>query len=166
VRSWWGRAWPSIVALLGTIAVVGALLVFFGRDVEPADSVSTAGSTAPSDARASGAATGEPTPVPTEVAPPVDVMAPVVVLNGSSVRGLAAKTGQVLTAAGWTVAATDNYARGLPATTVFYPAQLFDAAQTLARAFPKLTTLQPALEGMSADQLTLVLTGDVDLSES
>jgi len=36
----------------------------------------------------------------------------------------------------------------------------------LARAFPKLTTLQPALEGMSADQLTLVLTGDVDLSES
>jgi len=165
MRSWWGRAWPSIVALLGTIAVVGALLVFFGRDVESADSVSTAGSTAPSDAGASGTPTGEPTPEPT-VAPPVDVKAPVVVLNGSSVRGLAAKTGQVLTAAGWTVAATDNFARGLPVTTVFYPAQLFDAAQTLARAFPKLTTLEPAREGMSADQLTLVLTGDVDLSES
>ena len=161
MRSWWGRTWPSIVALVGTIAVVGALLVFFGRDVDPSDSVSTAGSTAPSDAGASGAPTGEPTP--TEVAPPVDVKAPVVVLNGSSVRGLAAKTGQVLTAAGWTVAATDNYPRGLPATTVFYPAPLFDAAQTLARAFPELTTLAPALEGMSTDQLTLVLTGDVDL---
>jgi hypothetical protein len=150
--------WPSLVALLGTVAVVGGLLLFFGRDVGGSGTV-TAASTDP-------AVAGEGTPAPTESAtpePPVDVKAPVVVLNGSSSRGLAARTGEALTAAGWTVAATDNYNGDLAATTIFYPAELQAAAETLRRAFPTLATLAPSEPGMSTDQLTLVMAGDVDL---
>ena len=51
----------------------------------------------------------------------VDKSIPVRVLNNSTVAGLAAKTGATLTANGWKVNSTGNYATSvLSKTTVFY----------------------------------------------
>lgn len=160
MRRWWDGVWPSLVALVGTVAVVGGLLLFFGRDVGTSATVSAA-STDGAAGTADGTAAPTTTPTPE---PPVDVKAPVIVLNGSSVRGLAARTGQALTAAGWTVAGTDNWSDPLATTTVFYPPGLEPAAATLGRTFPALVTRAPSEAGMSADQLTLVLTAEVDLT--
>jgi LytR cell envelope-related transcriptional attenuator len=158
VRGWWDRTWPSLVALIGTVAVVGVLLFLFGRDVDTAETTPVPGPTTDS--------TMEPRIRDgTAAAEPEDVRAPVLVLNASQVKGLAARTEDALLNAGWPVAGTENWSGEVARTTLFYPEELLPAAQTLARAFPQLTTLAPAEGGMRTDQLTLVLTGDVDLSE-
>jgi LytR cell envelope-related transcriptional attenuator len=159
MRGWWDRTWPSLVALIGTIAVVAALLFLFGRQGDSAETTSGA---------ATGATTApgvrEDTAVP-QTGTPEDVRAPVLVLNASQVKGLAARTEDALVTAGWPVSGTENWSGDVARTTLFYPEQLQPAAETLARAFPELATLAPAQDGMRTDQLTLVLTGDVDLSE-
>jgi hypothetical protein len=160
VRGWWDRTWPSLVALIGTLGVVGALLLFFGRDTATTETPDSASPTA--EATASPAVRdGTAAPQPTASAR----KAPVLVLNASSVDGLAARTEEALLDAGWPVAGTENWSGEVATTTLFYPEKLLPAAETLARTFPQIKTLSPTRNGMSDDQLTLVLTGDVDLSE-
>jgi LytR cell envelope-related transcriptional attenuator len=160
VRGWWDRTWPSLVALIGTLAVVGALLLFFGRETDSPETTSAAGSTEAAT-ESPGVRDSTAAPQPSASA----MKAPVLVLNASSVDGLAARTEEALLDAGWPVAGTENWSSDVESTTLFYPEKLLPAAQTLARAFPQIKELSPAQDGMSTDELTLVLTGDVDLSK-
>jgi LytR cell envelope-related transcriptional attenuator len=159
VRGWWDRTWPSLVALIGTVAVVGALLLFFGRDT---DSAERTAAVEPTEEVSESPGVRDSTAAPQSSDPAMK--APVLVLNASSVNGLAARTEEALLDAGWPVAGTENWSGDVATTTLFYPEKLLPAAETLARAFPQIKTLSPAQDGMNNDQLTLVLTGDVDLS--
>ncbi|MGM0385606.1 MAG: LytR C-terminal domain-containing protein [Actinomycetota bacterium] len=63
----------------------------------------------------------EPSPTPTEEAEPVVFDAPVAVLNGAGVAGIAGRTADRLTAAGFTAVTPGDYASAQPtATTIFY----------------------------------------------
>jgi hypothetical protein len=74
-----------------------------------------------------------PSPTPTEDAEPVAFGAPVAVLNGAGVAGIAGRTADRLTAAGFTAVTAGDYANAQPtATTIFYNnAELAATAQTI-----------------------------------
>ncbi len=158
MRERWNAIWPSLVALVGTLAVVGGLLLFFGRDVDSSDGPVASGTdTAATDPAA-------PTETVTEQPPP-DVKAPVRVLNAARVEGLAGRAADTLRADGWEVSGADNFSGEVTATTIFVPAGLEDAAATLSRTYPALTVIEPAREGMGAGELTLVLAQDIALTK-
>jgi hypothetical protein len=105
----------------------------------------------------------KPTPTPTPTSTPKPTLTPVVrppvdVLNDSRIVGLAARAAKTLKAAGWDVEKTGNYAHVLGSTTLYYPAGQRAAAQLLASQFPKIAEVLPAPQGLSATDLTLVLT--------
>jgi LytR cell envelope-related transcriptional attenuator len=156
MRERWNAVWPSLVALLGTVAVVGGLLLFFGRDIDSTDDPVAVGTDT-----ASGPA-AEPTATET---PPPDVKAPIRILNAAGVSGLAARTADTLRTDGWEVTGADNFSGEIAATTIFAPAGLEAAAATLSRTYPVLAVVEPAREGMGTTELTLVLAQDVTLAK-
>lgn len=151
------RLWPSVVALLGTVAVIVGLLVVFGGEAEDSglglDDILVEGTPSPTSTSA------PPSPSPTETTPPADVRAPVLILNQTGVAGLAAATAEVLDAQGWELAGLGNTSVAPPETTVFYPPRLLAAAETLDRAFDGIDRVRPTVAGQSGDVLTLVLAG-------
>lgn len=161
VRERFDRAWPSLVALLGTVAVVAGLLVFFGGDVEPSS---------PDDAAAdvnTPAPTETGTPPPGETAPAAPVTAPaelreeVAILNGTDVTGVAAEAQQQLEAGGWTVPAIDTYTGDITETTVFYPDGMQDSAEALAAQFPvEIARVAPTIAGLTTQRLVLIVAED------
>ncbi len=87
---------------------------------------------APADAAAgSGDAPSEPAPAP---AAEVDRSTPVVVLNGTGTKGLAATTAATVEAAGWTVSSTGNASSAQrsahTSTVVLYPSADLEAGAT------------------------------------
>jgi outer membrane biosynthesis protein TonB len=103
--------------------------------------------------------TKPPTTKPPVVAPPpVDVKAPLLVLNNSRIHGLAQVGRDAFAKGGWTVTGTGNYSGRLPQTTVFYSPGLKAAAETLARQFPSVTVVKPRPAGVPGSSLTVVLT--------
>ena len=87
---------------------------------------------APADAAAgSGDAPSEPAPAP---AAEVDRSTPVVVLNGTGTKGLAATTAAAVEAAGWTVSSTGNASSAQrsahTSTVVLYPSADLEAGAT------------------------------------
>lgn len=91
--------------------------------VTPGATATAGGTTAPATtapATTAPATTAPATPT-TEPASDVDLAAPVVVLNGARVAGIAARTADRLTTAGFTAVTTGNYTATQPtATTVYY----------------------------------------------
>ncbi len=156
MRDRWNAIWPSLVALVGTLVVVGGLLLFFGRDVDGGDDPVAAGTDAPTDAAVAPEVTEQPPP---------EVKAPVRVANATTVAGLAARTADTLRTDGWEVAGLINFSGQLTETTIFTPVGLEDAAATLSRTYPELTSIEPAREGMGPTELTLVLAQDITLSK-
>ena len=161
VRERFDRAWPSLVALLGTVAVVAGLLVLFGGDVEPSSS----------DDPAADVNTPAPTEVVTppagETAPAAPVTAPaelredVAILNGTDVTGLAAEAQQQLEAGGWTVPAIDTYTGTIAETTIFYPEGMQDSAEALAAQFPvEIAQVAPTIAGLTTQRLVLIVAED------
>jgi len=129
-RSWWTRAWPFIlVVILFPALAYGAVNYWtIERNATPAasasadDSASADTPTATSSATpsATSSATSSATPAATSSAAP-DLAAHVVVFNATTRSGLAAAATKVLTAAGWTSVASQNYTGGKLATsTVLY----------------------------------------------
>ncbi|MGQ0468150.1 MAG: LytR C-terminal domain-containing protein [Sporichthyaceae bacterium] len=76
--------------------------------------------------------------------------------NTKRVDGLKA----ALTAAGWTVPATDTWHGAVPATTVYFPKGMELQARALMAAFPSISRIRPAFSGIPSDKLTVILTGD------
>ncbi len=98
------------------------------------------------------------TPKPTKTkTPPVARETPVVVLNQTSITGLAARTGASLKAKGWTIAGVGNWRGNVVATTVYYGPGHADEAKLLARDLGANRVL-PRVTGMRVDRLTIILT--------
>ena len=159
-----GIALPSPVAALSLAAVLVAGGVF----------VATSGTTdTPAQAARRVAAT--PPPAPASTAPePVVKEKPkpkkrkpavqrgevyVEVYNNSGISGLAGSTAASISGAGWQVVGSDNWYGTIPASTVYYPPRLEDAAKVLGRDIG-ITRLQPAVSPMRFDRLTVILTSD------
>lgn len=161
-----GAVLPSPVVLLSILAVALAAIAFVAtRGGEPTErdiSATTAAAT-PSESATSDAATETPTVDEKPKPPPVKrAQHSVVVFNNTSTTGLAGRVSAKVEAAGWKVAAADNWYGTVPATTVYYPKGKKAAAQLLALDLG-VPRVQPADidSDMSSTHLTLILTGDL-----
>jgi hypothetical protein len=85
------------------------------------------------------------------------------VYNNSTIRGLAARAAEDLTAAGWTVVEVGNYAQGtIPTTTVYYQEGIDqrDEAEALGAEFAM--RVQPRFPGLAnaESDLIVIVTND------
>ena len=103
-------------------------------------------------------ATHTPKPVVVAPAPPV-VHAPTVVLNETTIRGLAAQVAAVLRSKHWVVTGIGNWSGFISSTTVYYPPGFEAAARSLAHDLG-VTRMRPTVPGMLFNRLTVVLTGN------
>ncbi len=178
-------ALPVLLVLVVVVAVVlGVTTLVGGRDPESAaiagfETPSASGTPSPTGSSkptssASRSSSGGPSAEPTGSGEPTDQAtdtpssdstgsqvqrdAPVVVLNGTKTRGLAAKAAQTLSADGWTVTRTDNYRDGQIPTTVFYAsADLEATAEKIASQLGGVHVQENAAIG---DAITVVLGND------
>lgn len=176
------RAWPSLLALVGTVAVVLALLWAFGSDIDPNrtdDDLAAEDGGLPDDSAAASADGDEAedgedttelpeTETPTDEAePPADPVTappelrnPVGILNGTSITGLAARAQERFLDGGWDVPAIDSTSREIEATTVYYPSGLEESAEALRAQFPEIARTAPTEAGLAEDRLVVILMDD------
>ena len=81
------------------------------------------------------------------------------VFNNSGISGLAAQTAARIGAVGWQVVGSDNWYGTIPATTIYYPPRLEAAARLLSKDLG-VPRVMPAVDPMSRDRLTVILTSD------
>ncbi len=81
------------------------------------------------------------------------------VYNNSQVSGLAATTSARISGAGWQVVTSDNWYGTIPASTVYFPPRLAAQARLLGRDLG-IARIMPAVDPMSMDRLTVILTAD------
>ena len=120
-------------------------------------SPSTTSTSEPTD---SGEPTDQPSDSPSSDSSGSQVQqdAPVVVLNGTKTRGLAATAARALRGEGWTIARTDNYRDGQIPTTVFYASPKLEAtAEKVATQLGGVHVQENAAVG---DSITVVLGPD------
>ena len=149
-----GFATSSPVALMSAAAVVLAGVAFLVTDSEVTspEQVTLAGGPAPVERKVVlEAVKVEPTVERKDVY--------VSVYNNSNITGLAGATAQRITTAGWQVVGSDNWYGTIPATTIYYPPQLEDAAMLLSKDLG-IERVLPAVDPMLMDRLTLILTAD------
>jgi hypothetical protein len=103
-----------------------------------------------------------PTPTPT-VAKPTPTPTPVSrdgigieVYNASTTPGIAKRAGETAADLGWTVDKVENWTYGASQNAVYFPKGHRDEAVTLADDL-KIELVQPAKDGMSTDNLTVIL---------
>jgi LytR cell envelope-related transcriptional attenuator len=107
----------------------------------------------------------QPTPRPSASAshpaplPPPLVHAPVVVLNETTIHGLAARVALHLRSLGWTVTGVGNWVGEISTSTVYYPPGMTAAARRLAYDLG-IGRIRPCVPGMVTDRLTVVLRSD------
>lgn len=168
-----------LIALAIVFAGLGAMALSNSSDSAASETTETsaaATSVAPAvTSAAAGAATAESTTEapsnalttttasPTGTAGAVDKTVPVRVLNNSTVSGLAGKTGNELTSAGFDVAETGNYAGGMIAkTTVYYgnSPQEKETAQAIAKELG--ISAEPRFSGImdSGPGVIVIVTGN------
>jgi hypothetical protein len=168
-----GAVLPSPVVWLSIIAVVVAAFAFVAtRDTGPEEREITTSSGSPtgsddasddqrpSDDGSDAESDPETTPPePKKTKPPVvRSEVGVVVFNNTSISGLAAETLARVQEIGWNGIAADDWYGTIPATTVYFPPRMRDAAQKLALDLG-IQRLIPADEAMSDTNLTVILTG-------
>ena len=164
-----GAVLPSPVVWLSIIAVVVAAVAFVAtRDAEPQErEITTSSATddtsdapTPADDERSDDPTETPTPdEPKTTKPPVERSeVGVVVFNNTSTSGIAAEALARVQEIGWNGIAADDWYGTIPATTVYFPSGMRDAAQMLALDLG-VQRLVPADTGMSDTNLTVILTG-------
>lgn len=81
------------------------------------------------------------------------------VYNNSNVTGLAGRTAERISAAGWQVVGSDNWYGTIPGTTIYFPEKFAEAAKLLSKDLG-IERVKPAVDPMSMDRLTLILTSD------
>jgi hypothetical protein len=159
----------SVIAALGVVVLVGVLILAFGTESDDvaARTAADAPLQVPAPSAAAGAEfTATPTPVPTPTPTPTPAVprVPVVVLNQTTVRGLAATFREELESGGWTVSGIDDFRGNVPATTVYFPPGLRPAAKALMAQFPQVGRIRPAFPGISPTHLTVILSKDFPTS--
>jgi hypothetical protein len=151
-----GFALSTPVALLSAAAVVAAGTAFLATDGEqPRPERGTLVATAPAPVEPRTVLEKEPRkpPVVDRAATYVDVY------NNSGITGLAATTSARISGAGWQVVTSDNWYGTIPASTVYYPPRLAAQARLLGRDLG-IARIIPAVDPMSMDRLTVILTAD------
>ena len=83
----------------------------------------------------------------------------VTVFNNTNITGLAGTTADRIGSAGWQVVGSDNWVGTIPATTIYFPPRFKDAADLLSKDLG-VTRVLPAVDPMSMDRLTVILTAD------
>lgn len=168
--------WPSLVALVGTVAVVVALLVAFGDRVGESSDDTAAGGVvddtaddtgdgavedpageATTDDPAGGDEAGEGEPDPSVVTADPEDREPIGVLNATDIEGLEDEAEDRFVQGGWEVPATATYDGSVDVTTVFYPEGMEDAADALMNQFPEVMQLEPTIEGLNDTRLVVIL---------
>ncbi|WP_338037670.1 LytR C-terminal domain-containing protein [Nocardioides zeae] len=161
-----GAAYPAPLVALSVVAVVMAALAFAftGGDDGDEEIRSAAAPAATSTTEAPATEEPAPTAPPTTEEPEVDKSQTVVeVYNNSGISGLASRTGETASAAGWQVVGSDNWVGTIPSSTVYYPERLEAQAQLLADDLG-IARLMPAVDPMRGDRLTVILTSDYSAS--
>ncbi len=146
----------SPVALMSAAAVGLAGIAFFLTDHEVRDAAPRATTVAAAPAPVERAVTLEPRrtePVVERGAVYIDVY------NNSNITGLAHSTAARIAGAGWQVVGSDNWYGTIPATTIYDPERLKAAATLLSRDLG-IARVLPAIDPMSMDRLTVILTAD------
>ena len=162
-----GIALSSPLALLSAAAVVLAGAAFVATNSprqEEATQVSAPTTSTPA-----------PTPLATAQKPTIKqqpvkkkpVKKPVVkrgetyvdVFNNSGISGLAGSTAARAQGAGWQVVGSDNWYGTIPASTIYYPAAMHDAALLLGKDLG-IVRIKPSIAPMRGDSLTVILTSD------
>ncbi len=148
----------SPVALMSAAAVALAGVAFFltDHDVTADAPRATTMAAVPARAPVEPAVTMEPRrtePVVKRGAVYIDVY------NNSNITGLASGTAARIAGAGWQVVGSDNWYGTIPATTIYYPERLKAAAKLLSRDLG-IARVLPAIDPMSMDRLTVILTAD------
>jgi hypothetical protein len=160
-----GFAMSSPVALMCGAAVILAGLAFFTTDRSDDETAVT-----PVAAPQRTATPREPVrkPVATEREATVEPRVKKVVrrdtvyvnvFNNSNITGLAARTAERIGSVGWQVVGSDNWYGTIPATTIYYPDRLEKAARLLSKDLG-IPRVMPAVDPMSMDRLTVIVTAD------
>ena len=153
-----GVAFPSPVVMLSVVAVAMAGIAFVatGGEEEGEKKVAITTRATPSPTATA------PAPSPTATAKPKPKVKRsktyVEVYNNSGVTGLAGRTAEKITAAGWQVVGSDNWVGSIPADTVYHPPRLKREAKQLALDLG-IDRVKLAVEPMKGDRLTVILTG-------
>lgn len=163
-----GAVLPSPVVLLSIVAVIVAAFAFVAtRDSGPEEREITTSSSneetsdapAPDDDESTEPSETASPDEPKKTKPPVvRSEVGVVVFNNTSTAGLAGEALARIQEIGWNGVAADNWYGTIPATTVYFPPGMRDAAQKLALDLG-IQRLVPADTGMSETNLTVILTG-------
>jgi LytR cell envelope-related transcriptional attenuator len=153
-----GVVFPSPVVILSVVAVAMAAIAYVAtRGGEPTEREVTPVAR-PAETTETPQAT--PTAKPKKLEPAVKRgQVYVEVFNNSGITGLAGTVGGRASSAGWQVVGTDNWYGTIPASTVYYPPRLKDAAKVLGLDLG-IRRVIPAIEPMKFDRLTVVLTAD------
>jgi hypothetical protein len=162
-RSDEGFAMSSPLAMVAAVVVAAAGVAFFAtdgaREVQQEREAALVTAPAPTE-RPVTLKTTEPEPKPKPKPEPVvrsEVYAEV--YNNSNITGLAGSTTARMSGLGWQVVTTDNWYGTIPASTIYYPERLKAAAKLLSRDLG-IARVLPAVDPMSYDRLTVVLTAD------
>ena len=156
-----GFAMSSPVALMCGAAVIMAGLAYFTSDPpRERPAVTTVAATQATERPAKPVRTERPATVAPRVerVPRRDTVY-VSVFNNSNISGLAASTAERIGAVGWQVVGSDNWYGTIPATTIYYPDRLEKAARLLSKDIG-VPRVMPAVDPMSMDRLTVILTAD------
>jgi hypothetical protein len=173
-RSRFDRIWPSLVALVGTVAVVLALLWAFGGDLDPEsgeedlaaeeadasdpesepDADSDDGTVDGDEEAGSEEPPGEPVEAPPELRQNVGI------LNATAVQGLASRAQERFQSGGWTVPAIGSYSQPVDTSTIYYPPDMEESAEALRAQFPEITRSEPTIPGLARDRLVVILAQD------
>ena len=158
-----GFAMSSTAAVVSAAAVVLAGVAYLATSPEePAPRAVLAAGAEPVEKRTTVRAEPEPEPRREPEPRPPAVRRDAVyvdVYNNSNVSGLASRTAERIGSAGWQVVGSDNWYGTIPATTIYYPARLERAARLLSKDLGVQRVL-PAVDPMSMDRLTVILTAD------
>lgn len=160
-----GVAYPSPVVLLSVVAVAMAAVAFVAtRDAAPTEREITTVAQDESPSASADASSAPPVESPKpEIKKKKKVVKRgdtyVVVFNNSGITGLAGSVASKASGAGWQVVGADNWYGTIPTTTVYYPPKFKAAAKLLALDLG-IERIQPAIEPMNFDRLTVILTAD------
>ena len=154
---------PSPLVALSIVAVAMAGLAYVATDEpQPDERLTTVSRPATPTPAPSPTARPEPTEAPEKkkVEPAVRMGAVFLeIYNNSGITGLAGDTATKASGAGWQVVGSDNWVGTIPASTVYYPQRLREAARLLARDLG-IERTKLAVAPMRFDRLTVILTAD------
>ena len=88
---------------------------------------------------------------------------PLIVLNNTTIAGLAARAAQQFEAGGWTVTRSDNYQNEIVSTCAYYDpsdAQAKAAAEALQAQYPTIKRVKPKFPELPSGPVVVVLTPD------